>query len=277
MRTIRILGLAFTLCLLGPVAADDPEEISDEQRAQHLEHMKKVASSIRLLANQRQADSVVKLVEDPILRYSDDTRLLFESSLWIWSDGGRPSAVLAVEYYPKHRKGPRWLYEIASLSTQRIAAQREPDLRWAAKGPGLRLRTLDDADPAADKPARRLAQMKELRNRFSASEKAPVGGRIELRPLNSPLHRYADSEEGVVDGAIFAFANGTNPEVLLVIEAHARKDAGSSWQYGLVQMTGATVAVELGGKEVWQCEEADPPAVRESYVNGWISSKAEEK
>jgi hypothetical protein len=115
--------------------------------------------------------------------------------------------------------------------------------------------------------------MRDLRKRFAAHERETSEGRIELRPLTSPLYRYEDAANAVVDGAIFSFANGTNPEVLLLLEAHKTKDA-QVWRYSLVQMTGAAVAVQLDGKQVWQRGEADPPAVRESYVNGWIAIDA---
>src|SRR5688572_32278328 len=42
-----------------------------------------------------------------VLRYADSTRQTNESSLWIWSGGGRPTAILAVEYYPMGPMGPR--------------------------------------------------------------------------------------------------------------------------------------------------------------------------
>jgi hypothetical protein len=134
-----------------------------------------------------------------LLRYADDTRRTYESSMWIWSNGGRPSAILALELHPKTPPGPRWLYEIASLSTQPIAAERKDDLHWTAKTPGLVFAGLDDAEPVADKAARRLAQMKELRVRFTAHEQATIEGRIELRPLAAQLHRYESSDEDIVD------------------------------------------------------------------------------
>ena len=74
---------------------------------------------------------------------------------------------------------------------------------------------------------------------------------------------------------MFAFVSGTNPEALLVLEAHTTKEGASTWQYGLVRMTGEPVIVELDGKGVWKRDLAEPPAVRESYVNGWISSEKE--
>ena len=172
----------------------------------------------------------------------------------------------------------RWLYEIASLSTQKIAAERGDDLRWDCQGAGLGVTRLDDAGPVADKVGRRLAQLKELRDRFTAYEKAAIEGRIELRPLAAPLHRYDSSDEGVVDGAILAFCIGTNPEVLLVLEAQETKGAPAAWHYALVQTSGEAVSAQLDGKQIWERGHAHLPAVRDSYVNGWLPAhKREEK
>jgi hypothetical protein len=113
--------------------------------------------------------------------------------------------------------------------------------------------------------------MKELLRRFSAHEVEGTEGRLELRPMASPLCRYEDAAHNIVDGAIFAFASGTNPEVLLVVEAHGSKVGPAEWKFAAAQMTGAAVIVELDGKEFWRRADADPPAMRASYMNGWIA------
>lgn len=265
------------LPLIPAIRAAAQESITSAERAKHLEKMRQVAGSIRVLADSQRAESAVKLRQEPVLRYADNTRQTPESSLWVWSAGGRPAAILAVEFYnPMDPRGPRWLYEIASLSTERIAAELDGNFRWTAKEPGLKLQALADAPPPAEKEARRLTQMKELRGRFTAYENATFSGRIELRPLATPLLRYSDVKAELIDGAIFALANGTNPEVLLVLEAHGSKDK-AAWRYALVQMTGEPVTVQLDGREIWKQDGAEPPAVRASYINGWIATKKEQE
>lgn len=271
VTSIRRLAFVAAVCFTAAAAADEPQKSADEQRAAHQSYMLELASSIRLLANPERDDSSVRLVTEPILRYTDNTRQIDGSSLWIWSEGGRPTAILAVEYYPNDRRGPRWLFEIASLSTERIAAQREPELSWIAKEAGLKFQTLPDAEPPADKATRRLTQMNTAARRFTVHTLATVDGRVELRQLSRPLLRYSDAKEEIIDGAVFSFAYGTNPEVLLVLEAQTRRDAPTAWHYAFAQMTGAAIVANLDSKEVWQQGEADPPAVRNSYVNGWIA------
>jgi hypothetical protein len=49
----------------------------------------------------------------------------------------------------------------------------------------------------------------------------------------------------IVDGTIFAFANGTNPKLRVVFESD-----GERWRYGVVRLTGAEASVTLDGREV---------------------------
>jgi len=254
-----------------PAAAPAADTLAAEKAA-HRARLQELAASFRVLAVPGKPESQVELASEPVLRYSDSTRQTLESALWIFGRQGRPTAILAIEYYPNRRAGPSWLYEVASLSTERIAAERGDNLAWSAKQPGLVLKPLADAPPPAARPAQRLAQMKTLRASFTAYEHAVIEGRVELRPLASPLYRYSESERGITDGAIFSFANGTNPEVLLVLEAH-EAGGNTGWQFGIVQLTGGAIVVQQDGKDIFERGEADPPAVRDSYVNGWIPAK----
>jgi hypothetical protein len=270
------IGVLAALLIVESMASSQEPALPADAKTAHRARMQELASRFQILAIPGEPESKVELVSEPVLRYADSTRQTLESSLWIWGGKGRPSAILSVEFYPDRQVGERWLFEIASLSSGRIAAQRGEDWQWTAKKAGLDLQQVPDADPPSARPAVRLAQMKSLRDRFSAYERATVEGRIELRPLASPLHRYADAAGGILDGVIFSFASGTNPEVLLVLEA--RQSEGSArWVYGFVQLTGETVTAQLNGAEVWTREGANPPAVRDSYVNGYVAFDSPEK
>lgn len=266
----RFAGFPVLLAVLASTVFSQETEEAAAARAQQLATMKQVAAMIDLLGDGSQADSVVKLLDKPVLRYSDVTRKSHDSSLWIWSSGGRPAAILAIEFYPDYRNTPSWLFEIASLSTNKIGARNKLGLNWTAKKPGIELLPIKDAPAPSAKAPTRLAQMRDLQRRFKAHESGVIEGRIELRAMTSPLFRYADTDAGVIDGAIFAFATGTNPEVLLVLEAQAVKDGEPQWRYALAQMTGGALTVELDEAEVWKCVAAEPPAIRDGYINGWI-------
>jgi len=86
--------------------------------------------------------------------------------------------------------------------------------------------------------------MRQLARRFAAREifnKEP----IECRLIAQPIDRYQSEAEKITDGAIFVLANGTNPEIGVVLEAH-----GDRWRYGVLRFCGAEVTITLDGKVV---------------------------
>lgn len=265
-RAVLCLALAVWGGVSVVCGAEEPDAAAREA---HRAKMKELAASIRI-ADAETAEPI-ELNSEPVLLYTDATRATHESGLWIWGNTGRPAAIMAVEYYPQRPQGPSWLYEIVSFSAGRISAARDPDLNWVAQEAGITLQEIAEADAPAGTPARRLLQMKQLLRRFAASESAVIEGRIELRLMNNALHRYSDPDNRIIDGGVFAFTNGTNPEVFILLEAHQADEGPDVWNYAVGRMTGGAVAVSLDGQEVWTCEPADPPASRESYVNGWIT------
>ena len=69
--------------------------------------------------------------------------------------------------------------------------------------------------------------------------------------LPHPIDRYSDAKSGLVDGAIFIFANTTNPEVLLLIEARRNGNGQPTWSYAAETLTTAARTLLLDRKEVW--------------------------
>ena len=250
------------------------DEKLDDYRAVRRARMKTIAERFEVHAVVEAKSVVAELVTKPVLGYTDSTRKLDESTLWLWTERKRPVALLAVELYPEARNGPSWLFEIVSLADTKIGVSRDDDWTWGAEKPGIVWLPVAGEMIPSENPALQLTQARKILQRCAAHENAAVGGRIELRALTAPLYRYEDEESGVIFGAIFAFANGTNPEVLLLVEARKSSAAKpAQWYYGFAQMTGAHVYASFDNQEVWSQKEADPPAIRDSYVNGWLKDE----
>lgn len=277
MKSLFSMGVVLVLAIAAGVAFGE-EKADDESRAAHLQRMKSIAGQFEIEASVDRKPFAAKLAPKPLLRYNDPTRRqVDESTLWLWTERERPCALMAVEFYPNSPKGPRWLVEVVSLSDSRIGVTRGDRWKWQAKQPGVIRRPIPDGGEPSEKASLRLTQARQIRSRFAAHEKEGTDGRIELRPLSNPIYRYKDEEAGVIDGLLFAFANGTNPEVLLVLEAQRETTTSAAiWIYGLAQMTGAGVYASLDDREVWQQREADPPAIRDSYVNDWLKDIEQE-
>jgi len=261
-----VLALAFALLVPGRSSpAEEPAPRTAVERGARLEEMGKIALALRATRLDGGASTPIPLRPDPLFRWSDATREIRDGGIWAWGDRGRPAAVVAIEYGPSREGALEWSLEFVSLSTGRFQVDGGPGFlfdtrddvppqpgtpfRWAPRTAGVELVEITGAPAPAGDQAGRLRQMKELLTRFTAREETAV--RVALRPLPRPMHRYADPASGLVDGAIFVFANGTNPEALLLIEAQARGPGRSDWQFAAVPLTTAWATVAVDQKDAW--------------------------
>jgi hypothetical protein len=115
--------------------------------------------------------------------------------------------------------------------------------------------------------------MKSLAGRFAARLPAPKvgdGNPEVLRLLPRPLYRYdvKHSEETsptLRDGGMFAFVMGTDPEVILLLEAVEREGKGV-WQYAFARATAYAVEASLGDEVVWSVVAQSGPNLTNSMM-----------
>ena len=245
-----VLGVATLLRGSESQAQDEP------QAKERLEFMKAEVDSFELESSELRPKAAFTFVSKPLLRYSDPTRgggtaneaepnVLLDAGVWRLGTEGRPTALVTIEIY-REPDGSRMLaYEFLSLSETKFSLKHKTkNIRWDPAGSALDWKELPDAPKPAAAAAARLAQMRQLTRRFVAKErinKVP----IECRLLTQPIDRYQSAAEKIVDGAIFAYANGTNPELGVVFESD-----GERWRYGIVRLTAAESSVTLDGRQV---------------------------
>ena len=91
----------------------------------------------------------------------------------------------------------------------------------------------------------------QLSERFRADAIDHKQSRWEYRLISRPVYRYQprDDREGL-DGALFLFCEGSDPELVLVIEDRPTPE-GNRWHYALASLSGWEVHARLDGVEVW--------------------------
>jgi len=92
--------------------------------------------------------------------------------------------------------------------------------------------------------------MRELARRFSCRLMHDDGNSEELRFLPRPLYRYKTERKDLLDGALFAFVQGTDPEVILVLEV-AREQGQFEWRYVLTRRSMRALEGDLDGRRIW--------------------------
>lgn len=262
-RWVRSVTLLALFVAVVPATAEEPIPQKDAG-SERLQAMAGLAKKLTLKDLEEAGVAPAELIAGPLVRYDDQPRKILDGSLWAFGRHGRPIAALKVELYP----GDLALYGVVSLCPTPINAEGN-GLNWSSSKPAFELRPIPDAPTPGATERDRLTQMKTLSRRFSGFElDVAPRGRLQMRLMPKPVHRYSEPGAGIQDGAIFSLANGTNPEVLIVIESRTTGTAKTStWQYGLARLGGAELVVMLDDRQVWREPAALPPAVRETYVN----------
>ncbi len=219
-----------------------------------LEVMQAAVESLQPESTELKAKSALAVASKPLLRYSDPTRggsnltntnVLLDAGIWRLGIEGRPTALVTVEIYGSPDRSRVLSYEFLSMTEKKFTLKHKTEkVHWEPSESGLVIKELPEAPKPAATAAARLAQMRQLMRRFVAKElfKKEL---IECRLLGQPIDRYQSEAETIVDGAIFAFANGTNPEIGIILESD-----GERWSYGILRLTSAEAGVTLDGREI---------------------------
>ncbi|TWU15388.1 hypothetical protein [Allorhodopirellula heiligendammensis] len=175
-------------------------------------------------------------------------------------DEGRP--VAAVNIYP-------WdgnvCHELDVLSRQaNLRLSYDTGVQWQPAESAAVFHQIEGTDPPSPNPAVRLRQIKHFASLFSATLvgfNSDDSDRQELRRMPTPLYRYQvpspEKARGVVDGAVFAFVQGNDPEVLLLIEA-IRDNQTMHWEYAFVRASSGSLTGSYRGTVTWRAEKFPP-------------------
>jgi hypothetical protein len=263
MRGITVMAF-LGLCVQTVTAA---EPLSTAQRRERVQAIRVMMQSFNARMGDEAALKSLTLAAEPSLLYADNQRDLSDASVWIWEADGKLVALSGAEWRPKEGTGGVWSFECASLTPESVRVT-IPTGEWTFKKDAVRLQTIREAPAAAMTRAQRMLQLRKLADRFTAASYNPNQGRIELRRLAAPLYRQDEKVAG--DSALFAFANGTNPEVLLLLSTEG---AGMPWTYTVASLSGDGASAQLDEQEVWRVEKFTGPNSRPGYINGKLKTE----
>jgi hypothetical protein len=199
----------------------------------------------------------------PALSWSNPSRQTAAGAMFLWTESGRPQVALCL--YPD---GDQVIdLEFQSLSQNPLTADSDDQTLWAPSESGVRWEPIESSRPPGQTPAQRLRQMRVLAREFSARLVPPNKNPIELRLLETPVYRYELAEgirktgDELIDGSVFTFVQGTDPEVLLLLEAY--EEAGQAkWRFALARMSMVPTQVSRDAAVIWETEWA----IRRTYT-----------
>lgn len=265
-------GLPATYVGLGRARGQTKAPDRDESK-ERWETMRRLARASRLAEVADGKPSwPVALRAEPLVRYNDPPRGIQDGTLWGWGDHGRVTATLKVEHWT-NPDGGHWSFGVASLATAPLEMTFSDGTVQTLRKPAWQPQTINAAPPAGS-AVQRLVQMKTLARRFAVSVRSVHNPNpLELRLLPTAVDRYDDPASGILDGAVFGLSFGTNPNVLLAIEA-VKASAGNSWQFGFARQGSGEMVARLDNKEVWTQPFALAPGDSDIYTVHTISEDA---
>lgn len=237
-------ALALMLALPGQVLPAPPFQ---EDAAARLAYMKESVAPYRIHRTAGESPAF-RLRAEPVFRLDNPVSGVKDSAIFIWTDveTGRPEVTIQMFRTPTGF----WNHDWTSLSTSPIVAEVGNREKWRPR-PGVEFRPVPEAPAPAATLSARLRQLRAMAEEFSATDDFLGAGWSQLRLLPKPWLRYGKAGSGVEDGALFAFAIGTDPEVVLMIESRPDPTGVLRWEYALAPMTSFEVKASWKGNEVW--------------------------
>lgn len=247
-RSLQVVGSLGLILLLRMTAQSEDNPPKKAEPSQAVKEARDHMSELKVQSAANGREVPIELLPNPGLIFDDATRNNEAGTLWVWGKSGRPVAFM--ELYRYVGTNEPWVHALTLTSPELIRLTGPTGQRWTPKKSHFALKDVPNSPEVGGQPAVRLRQMKEISRRIEAHEFwDPNNSRFELRLLVQPVHRYEDEAAKLIDGSVFVLANGTNPEVLLQIEAHASEPPG--WKYSFVRLGSAEMHVSFDGKEVW--------------------------
>jgi hypothetical protein len=254
-HSLTIAALWASLVLV--VGAATGQESADDGQAARRAAMLQRAGKLKLEYAGMPDRPAPTLSKSPLLRTNDPTRSEMDGALWLWLYGKRPVAALTMTYYSTRK----WNYENVTLTDEALSLSGRPTWKWQPQAQQRTWILLDDAVPDAPRP--RQLVLRAIPRQFDVTE-VRRGEQFPLRLVGQPIYSYADPASGVLDAALFVVSNGTNPEVIVQVEARA-EGGKHRWYVAFARLTAAEATVMLGDKELWKVPaiavgEYDPTA-----------------
>ncbi len=282
MKTIHVLlsMLAAALAVLGSSAPAWGDEKTERRRTQLLAEMRALAEQSTVTYESGAAQP--KLVEKPVFRYDDQPRRFIDATMWVWTDEGRPVAFQKIEAeYHVTTDQPQWGYCFTSVSENLIAAgwkgeAGSSEKSFRSKEPGIEFREVAGAPALGATTNQRRRQAREISRQFQGTMLMDPINNItqEMRLLPTPIFEYSDETTKLLRGAVFGYAiNGTNPDMLILIEARGDGDR-ATWHFAPARMTNGGITLRHNDKQVWEIPWLHPS---QAPFSTWTFFKAQRK
>lgn len=201
-------------------------------------------------------DRKLSLLPQAVFRHSQPVRGDDIGAVYLWIDQNKRPAVIGSVFAFTHQGDTRTVaHELHSLASQPIEATWRRKSRWRTQAGGLSWKAVPNFPSAEKTSSGRQRQVREITRRFQAESIDHKGGRWELRLVPRPIYQFdVESPKDVAGGSLTVFSQGTDPELILAIEARRVNDE-FRWHYAPATFSDYALKLRLDDREVWSNKE----------------------
>jgi hypothetical protein len=255
------------LCMLtclaaGVAAAPGPDEDRGREEAAEADRL----CAAELKRWQVTADgTALDTPREPVLRWTNPFAGRVYGNTYVWLRKGRPVAASCLfRYFDPYRS---FNGELAALSGSKLVAKRDDTVVWQPKDEWKWHPVRGAPAPAATAP-QRLVQMRALAREFTVeildTRNLSRGEDQRPRLLPKPLYRYDAEQTQTLDGTLYAFVLGTDPELLLLLECDTAA-AKPGWRFGVGRMNRYQIRLDRKGETVWEVAATKGDSPEDAY------------
>lgn len=258
MNTVVWLSV---MVVLGQAAADNETDLKDVL----LPFYGREAVAYEFFIDEKHQQRL-QLQKKPVMTWTNADKYM--GAVFVWTYGGRPEVIGCIGSRQFKPGSSLVFHEFHSLSLQPLEAVQlgRGKQQWKASRPGVEPKIVEGAPAPSDSERQRLTQMRNIAREFSAWMKDNEDV-TELRLLPQPIFRYKAPDQGVVDGAIFAFVwKGTDPEILLIVEDR-KGEVEALWHSAMARFNYREMWAKRNDREVWRVGVARE---NEIYITGEV-------
>jgi hypothetical protein len=241
-----------------PKAPDLAPPTAEELAEKRMAFMKSALSHFTIQVGDRKEAAKVGA---PCLRWTDPVSKSADGVVAVYAhDGGRPDAI--AQFFFNAQK--KWIAEFTIIPDGDVTILRSGREHWKPSEYVCKSADLPGSPVPAAKPALRLPQMRAIAADFAVVDHfGEEAVKQDLRLLPQPVYRY--SEDGkILDGAMFVFAHGTNPECCVLLEAY-QDGRESRYRYAVAPMSIYKLEARYKDKPVWSVDRRHPGRKARSY------------
>lgn len=213
--------------------------------------------------------SVFTMLPQAVFRHGQPVRGDDIGAVYLWVDTDRRPAVIGTTFaYTIDTDRRMVVHEFHSLANGPLTTEWRGKTSWQPKRAGLDWKPVPNSPLADANPIVRTRQVRDIARRFSANSVDEKDGRWELRLIAKPIHHFEiEKPNAVLCGSLFVMCQGTDPELVLAIEAQ-KMDDSYVWNYGAASFTDFALSLRLDEKEVWTAERQSIGPLRPHWAEG---------